>query len=110
METTLIQILVKNQLNTLNTGSIADDDSVAFYQSLLGNINSISPIKSFLIGLNTSNFKNESHSNITIITFEKLPKTMLRKQIISILEYQTDEYPEFKFLRDQDILIISFDF
>ena len=110
METTLIQTLVKNQLNTLNTGSIADEDSVAFYQSLLGNINSISPIKSFLIGLNTSNFKNESHSNITIITFEKLPKTMLRKQFISILEYQTDEYPEIKFLRDQDILIISFDF
>ena len=110
METTLIQTKVRNQLNTLNTGSIADEDSVAFYQSLLGNINSISPIKSFLIALNTSNFKNETHSNITIITFEKLPKTMVRKQIISILEYQTDEFPEYKFLRDQDILIISFDF
>ena len=110
METTLIQTLVKNQLNTLNSGSIADEDSVAFYQNLLGNINSISPIKSFLIGLNTSNFKNESHSNITIITFEKLPKTMVRNQIVNILEYQTDEFPEYKFLRDQDILIISFDF
>lgn len=110
METTLIQTLVKTQLNTLNTGSIADDDSVAFYQSLLGNINSISPIKSFLIGLNTSNFKNESHSNITIITFEKLPKTMLRNQIVKIIEYQTDEFPEIIFLRDQGILIILFDF
>lgn len=110
METTLIQTLVKNQLNTLNTGSIADEDSVAFYQRLLGNINSISPIKSFLIGLNTSNFKNESHSNITIITFEKLPKTMARNKIVNIIEYQTDEYPEYKFLSDQDILIISFDF
>ena len=110
METTLIETLVKNQLNTLNTGSIADEDSIAFYQSLLGNINSISPIKSFLIGLNTSNFKNETHSNITIITFEKLPKAMVRNQIVSILGYQTDEFPEYKFLRDQDILIISFDF
>ena len=110
METTLIETLVKNQLNTLNTGSIADEDSIAFYQSLLGNINSISPIKSFLIGLNTSNFKNETHSNITIITFEKLPKAMVRNQIVSILEYQTGEFPEYKFLRDQDILIISFDF
>ena len=110
METTLITALVKTQLNTLNTGSIADEDSIAFYQSLLGDINSISPIKSFLIGLNTSSFKNETHSNITIITFEKLPKTMIRNQIVTIIEYQTDEYPEIKFLRDQDILIISFDF
>ena len=110
MKTTLIETMVRNQLNTLNTGSIADDDSVAFYQSLLGNINSISPIKSFLIGLNTSNFKNETHSNITIITFEKLPKTMVRNQIVNIIEYQTDEFWEFIFLGDQDILIISFDF
>ena len=37
-------------------------------------------------------------------------KAMVRNQIVSILEYQTDEFPEYKFLRDQDILIISFDF
>ena len=110
METTLITTLVKNQLNTFNSGSIADEDSIAFYQSLLGNINSISPIKSFLIGLNTSNFKNEIHSNITIITFEKIPKTTVRNQIVNIIEYQTDEFPEIKFLREPDILIIPFDF
>ena len=111
METTLITALVKTQLNILNTGSIADEDSIAFYQSLLGNINSISPIKSFLIGLNTSSFKNETHSNITIITFEDLPKNPhLRNDILQQVYYSSDEYPEAKFLRDQPILILSFDF
>ena len=111
METTLITALVKTQLNTLNTGSIADEDSIAFYQSLLGNINSLSPIKSFTIGINTGKSQGETHSNITIITFEHLPKNPhLRNDILQQVYYSSDEYPEIKFLRDQDILIISFDF
>ena len=82
----------------------------AFYQSLLGNLNNLSPIKSFKLGINTRNDKQNPDSNITIITFEDLPKSLIRKQIIDQVNYDTDEFPEYKFLVNQDILILSFDF
>ena len=103
METSKLQIEIINQIPN-------NEDSQAFYQSLLGNINSISPIKSFTVNINTGKSQGEVHSNITIITLEKLPKSMLRQQIITSVEYTTDEYPEAKFFRDQPILVLSFDF
>lgn len=113
METSKIKDLVTSQILKGDYHELKGDfdDSIAFYTSLLGNINSLSPIKSFTIGINTSEDQNDVHSNITIITFEHLPKNPhLRNDILQQVYYSSDEYPEAKFLRDQDILILSFDF
>ncbi len=101
METSQIENIIKNLIPD-------NPDSQAFYQSLIGNINALSPIKSFLINVNTG--QGTQDTNLTIITFEHLPKSLLRQQIIDQVNYDSDEYPEFKYLVNQDILILSFDF
>lgn len=112
METSKIKDLVTSQILKGDYLELKGDfdDSIAFYTSLLGNINSLSPIKSFTIAHNTSDDLNDIHTNITIICFEHLPKSLLRQQIIDQVNYDSDEYPEYKFLANQDILILSFDF
>lgn len=112
METSIIKDLVTSQILKGDYLELKGDfdDSIAFYTSLLGNINNISPIKSFTIAHNTSDDQNDIHTNLTIICFEQLPKSTIRQQIIDQVNYDSDEYPEYKFLANQDILILSFDF
>ena len=105
MENLKLQTEVINQLPNL-------EEAQQWYQSLLGNINNISPIKSFLIGVNTGKSQGSTHSNLTIITFEDLPTTQIgkRKEIYDTIIYAADEFVETKFLNQFDILIINFDF
>lgn len=104
MKPTIIKNEVTRQLPNNEPGQ-------QFYTGLLENINNVSPINSFLIGLNTGQTRDNIQTNATIIKFDKLPLDLtLRKSIIDILNYHTDEYPEFRFIKDQDILFIAFDF
>lgn len=112
METTKIENLVTSQILKGDYLELKGDfdDSIAFYQSLLGNINNLCPIKSFQIGIDTGTKENPD-TNITIIIFEDLPKDPhLRNNILQQVYYSSDEYPEAKLFRDQPILVLSFDF
>lgn len=86
-------------------------ESLEMYTELFNAINALSPIKSFILGLDTNNHDDgDIHSNLTIITFDDLPKSSTRNQIIDTVQNITDENPEYKFLVSEDILILSFDF
>lgn len=86
----------------------ADSESHEFFFNIWNKVNIACPIKSFKLGINTSDQEQDIHSNISIITFETEPEEIQKDIIMDTIYYNIDECPDFKFM--DNILIISFDF
>ena len=105
METSKITTAVTLQLVKLNPNLDLlgnDHDSIAWYDTLLQNINNYSLIKSFQIGINLNNT-----DNIMIIKFQNLPLSVdLMEKIIFEIEQANDEAIEYTFI-NQNTLVVS---
>ena len=88
-----------------------EGESLTLYSQLLIELHLQCSIKSFKVGINSSNEPGTITSNITLITFMELGKNInLRLRLIDIIKDITQEDIEFKYLVNIDTLIISFNF
>ena len=99
-----IKNIIKTQIDNIS------DDSLEVYTEMISSIDDISPVSSFVIGLNTNTLPRKIDSNLTIITFESEPSEEHLEEIINSVNNITDGYPEYELLASPSILILSFDF
>ena len=87
-----IKNIIKTQIDNIS------DDSLEVYTEMISSIDDISPVSSFVIGLNTNTLPRKIDSNLTIITFESEPSEEHLEEIINSVNNITDGYPEYELL------------